>query len=307
VAPKHGLGKGLNALIPLDDETSVSPVHSGGTLREGIHAGEVLLPLEKFRANPNQPRQSFDEGSLQELADSIREHGIIQPIIAEDRGDGTYTIVAGERRIRGAALAGLTEVPALIRNYTDEKRLEISLIENIQRTDLNPIEEAAAYKGLMELTGFSQEELAAKVGKKRSTVANTLRLLKLPLAMQESLKTGQLSSGHARALLSITAPAQQEDLFQKILSAGISVREAEQCAAAYNDDPNKRHPQTKPKAVSKRDPELTAMEEKLIESLGTRVAIEGDFHKGSIRINYYSMEDLDRLYEILGTKAWNYE
>jgi ParB family chromosome partitioning protein len=280
----------------------VLPAQGEGFPGEGVPSGEVLLPLGKLRANPNQPRSYFEEGSLQELADSIREYGIIQPIIAEDAGDGTYIIVAGERRIRGAALAGLTEVPVLIRNYSDEKRMEISLIENIQRTDLNPIEEATAYKRLMELTGFSQDEVAVKVGKKRSTVANTLRLLKLPSAMQESLKTGQLSSGHARALLSVTDTIHQEQLFQKILSRGISVREAEKSAAAYNDDP-KLHPQTErnPKGIPKRDPELIAMEEKLIESLGTKVAVEGDFHRGSIRIDYYSMEDLDRLYELLGT------
>jgi ParB family chromosome partitioning protein len=296
------LGKGLNALIPLDDESSSLPAQ--GAPEKTILTGEGSLPLEMLRTNPNQPRKHFDEESLQELADSIREHGIIQPIIAEDAGDGTYTIVAGERRIRAAALAGLVEVPVLIRNYTDEKRMEISLIENIQRTDLNPIEEAGAYKRLMELTGFSQDEVAAKVGKKRSTVANTLRLLKLPPAMQECLKIGQISSGHARALLSVTDTTHQEQLFQKMLSTGISVREAEKCAAAYNDDDKEVCPQTevdpKTKAVPKRDPELIAMQEKFIESLGTKVTIEGDFHKGSIRIDYYSMKDLDRLYELLG-------
>lgn len=301
MAHKHGLGKGLNALIPLEDESPSRSPRGGRPAKDAKPGGEVLLPLDKLKANPHQPRKRFEEGSLQELADSIREHGIIQPVIAEDAGDGTYIIVAGERRVRGAALAGLKEAPVIIRNYTDEKRREISLIENIQRTDLNPIEEASAYKGLMELTGLSQEELASKVGKKRSTVANTLRLLKLPQAMQESLTTGQLSSGHARALLAVTDPVKQKQLFQRILSAGISVREAEQCAASHNDG-GKLPPQAKakPKGDPKRDPDLKALEEKLIESLGTKVAIEGDLHRGSIRIDYYSMEDLDRLYNLLG-------
>ncbi|MDR2485906.1 MAG: ParB/RepB/Spo0J family partition protein [Treponema sp.] len=307
MAFKHGLGKGLGALIPVDDE-SPQPSAQGIPIVERavpdeISPGrEVLVPLEKLRAHPNQPRRYFDDGSLQELADSIRQHGVIQPIIAEDAGDGTYIIVAGERRTRAAALADLTHVPVLIRNYTDEKRLEVSLIENIQRTDLNPIEEAWAYKRLMELTGLSQDEVASKVGKKRSSVANTIRLLKLPQVMQESLKTGELSPGHARSLLSVIDSACQEKLFRKILAAGASVREAEKLAATCNRAGgacnSSQSSKTKP-AVPKRDSELTAMEEKFIESLGTKVRVEGDFHKGSIRIDYYSIEDLNRLYEIL--------
>ncbi|MDR3343164.1 MAG: ParB/RepB/Spo0J family partition protein, partial [Treponema sp.] len=186
MSPKHGLGKGLDALLPLSGE---------GASQDKAAGGAVTLPLEKLRANPSQPRRYFDDASLGELADSIREHGIIQPIIAEDVGDGTYRIVAGERRSRAAALAGLSEVPALIRNYTDEKRMEVSLIENVQRADLTPIEEAAAYKRLMELTGLSQDKVAAKVGKNRSTVTNALRLLKLPPVMQECLEQGKLSAG----------------------------------------------------------------------------------------------------------------
>lgn len=309
MAFKHGLGKGLGALLPIDDE-SPPPSAQGEevsigerTIPDAISPGrEVLVPLGKLRAHPNQPRRYFDDGSLQELADSIRQHGIIQPIIAEDAGDGTYIIVAGERRSRAAALAGLTHVPVLIRNYTDEKRLEVSLIENIQRTDLNPIEEAWAYKRLMELTGLSQDEVASKVGKKRSSVANTIRLLKLPQVMQESLKTGELSPGHARSLLSVTDSAHQEKLFRKILAAGISVREAEKLAGACNRDGEACTPSQSSQAkstVPKRDAELTAMEEKFIESLGTKVKVEGDFHKGSIHIDYYSIEDLNRLYEIL--------
>jgi ParB family chromosome partitioning protein len=283
VLPKHGLGKGLGALLPLVEEGSQT----------------VNLPLEKLQANPNQPRRYFDEASLRELADSIQEHGIIQPIIAEETGDGTYCIVAGERRTRAAALAGLSTIPALIRHYTDEKRMEVSLIENIQRADLNPIEEASAYKGLMELTGLSQDEIAAKVGKNRSTVANALRLLKLPRTMQERLEQGALSAGHARALLSVSNPQDQEHLFQEMLTKGISVREAEKRATAFNTEGNTKIA-TKVSSVPKQVPELRAIEEKFIESLGTKVSIEGDLHKGSIHIEYYSMEDLDRLYEILG-------
>lgn len=314
MAYKHGLGKGLNALLPVDDEspapgerakrtehTEKSSETKGGKVEKNEDveqvekkiASEILIPLEKLKANPDQPRKSFDDESLQELADSIKQHGVIQPIIVEDMGDGTYMIIAGERRSRAASIAGLGEIPVLVRNYTDEKRMEISLIENIQRTDLNPIEEAMAYKRLMDLTGLSQDEIAAKVGKKRSTVANTLRLLNLPSAIQESLAEGVLSQGHARALLSTPNSDHQEKLFQKIVEDGISVREAEKLAGESK-------PRVKSKDESpKRDAHLKAMEEKFIEVLGTKVEIDGDFNNGYIRIHYYSMEDLDRLYEIL--------
>jgi ParB family chromosome partitioning protein len=307
VAPKHGLGKGLSALLPVDDETLdqefgtkafPETMNPGAFSKGGIP--ETLVSLEKLRPNPSQPRTYFEPGSLQDLAASIREHGIIQPIIAEDAGDGTYIIVAGERRTRAAALAGLSDVPVIIRAFTDEQRMEISLIENIQRTDLNPIEEATAYRHLMEVTGLSQEEVAAKVGKNRSTVTNALRLLKLPPLMQKNLEIGQLSPGHARALLSVSDPTCQEKLFQKILVSGISVREAEKFAAACNrgSEEASKDP-AKTKSFSKRPPELSAIEEKFIEILGTKVIIDGDLNRGSIRIDYYSMNDLDRIYEIL--------
>ncbi|MDR2760062.1 MAG: ParB/RepB/Spo0J family partition protein, partial [Spirochaetaceae bacterium] len=205
---KFGLGKGLDALIPQGEELPEFPTGKG----------EIFLPLDKLRANPNQPRKTFEEENLRELADSIRSQGIIQPIIVEDAGDGTYTIVAGERRSRAARIAGLREVPVLIRNYSDEKRLEVSIIENVQRTDLNPIEEATAYKNLMEITGLSQDEAAAKVGKSRSTVANALRLLKLPAAMQKSLELGKITPGHARAILSVSTQEGQALLFEEILA-----------------------------------------------------------------------------------------
>jgi len=289
VAFKRGLGKGLSALLPSEPE---SPAPPGGS-----HRGEILIDPEKLKANPSQPRKNFDETDLAELADSIRQQGIIQPIIAEDAGDGTYTIIAGERRTRAARLVGLKEVPVILRKYSDEKRMVVSLIENIQRANLNPIEEASAYRQLMDLERLSQDEVAAKVGKNRATVANSLRLLKLPLEMQESIKKNELSPGHARAVLSVSGARAQETLFREILKRGLSVREAEKRAAALGTQ-NKK-PQTK-KAVKGRPPELGAMEEKFITHLGTKVVINGDLKKGTINIDYYSMQDLDRLYEILG-------
>jgi ParB family chromosome partitioning protein len=261
------------------------------------------LPLDKLRANPDQPRKNFDADELGELADSIREHGIISPIIAEAAGDGTFIIIAGERRSRAARLAGLTEVPVILRDYSGEKRMEVALIENVQRADLNPIEEAAAYKKLMDLTGLSQDEMAARVGKNRSTVANALRLLKLPPDIRESLEKGDISPGHARAILSVSGVKNQLLLHEAILTRGLSVREAEKRAAALNVQTQGNGvpgaETVKPRPVG-RAPELGAMEEKFIGRLGTKVVIEGDLNKGRIHIDYYSMEDLERLYEILG-------
>jgi ParB family chromosome partitioning protein len=322
---KNRLGKGLGALLP--DEGAEQK--AAGTEKAGKPAGaqpetakieksgteERLVPLNKIAVNPAQPRKRFDEEALKELAESVKQHGIIQPIIvdeisAEGRGGGTtgddeteggYRIVAGERRFRAAKLAGLTEVPVLVRNYTGEKRLEIALIENIHRADLNPIEEAAAYKRIMENGGLSQDETAVRVGKNRSTVANALRLLKLPVNIQESLEDGSLSAGHARAILSLSKPADQEKLYREITGEALSVRAAELRAAGLGGKAAPAPAGTnKAAADAKRDPQLKTLEEKLIEKLGTKVKINGDLKKGRVEIEYYSMNDLDRLCELLG-------
>jgi ParB family chromosome partitioning protein len=302
VAPKQRLGKGLDALFSggFDGDGDAGKGPDAGKspdtgISGGTRGGELFLSPDKLLPNPGQPRKSFDEAGLRELADSIREHGIIQPVIAEDRGDGTYIIIAGERRTRAARMAGLAEIPVIVRNYSEAKRMEVSLIENIQRTDLNPVEEAAAYRALMDLTGLSQDEVAARVGKNRSTVANALRLLKLPPQMRGALEDGRMSPGHARAVLSLESAADREALFKRITAGGISVREAEQAAAALAGGAKP----AKKTVKGRRDPELTAMEQKFIKTLGTKVVIEGDLSGGSIRIDYYSMDDLDRLYGIL--------
>ena len=309
MAFKRGLGKGLSALLPAEEEigfskqVSDSSVPIGEKKKNSVPAeakkgGEIFVALEKLNANPSQPRKDFDEADLAELAESIKQQGVIQPIIAEDAGDGSYTIIAGERRMRAARLAGLAEAPVILRKYSDEKRMVVSLIENIQRANLNPIEEASAYRQLMELEGLSQDDVAAKVGKNRATVANALRLLKLPSEMQESLRKNELSPGHARAVLSVSGAKAQETLFREILKKGLSVREAEKRAAALGSR-DKKSQKTGAKK-QRREAELDAMEEKFITRLGTKVVLNGDLNKGTIVIDYYSMEDLDRLYEILG-------
>jgi ParB family chromosome partitioning protein len=312
-----GLGRGLNALLDNNDDDEQSSASQDSSTETKTPprtplaksktsdslSGVTQLPVDNLVQNPGQPRKNFDETELQELADSIKTYGIIQPVIAANAGDGTYIIIAGERRTRAARLAGLETVPVIIRDYTDQKRLEVSLIENIQRSDLNPIEEAAAYKNLMDFSNLSQDELAARMGKNRSTVANALRLLKLPIEVQKSIEEGKVSPGHARALLSVTNTKAREKLFREILANEVSVREAEKMASVINANESggkEKDAGIKSSKDKKRPPEVDAMEEKFISRLGTKVVINGDLKKGRIHIDYYSMMDLERLYEILG-------
>ncbi|MDR0719782.1 MAG: ParB/RepB/Spo0J family partition protein [Treponema sp.] len=301
MANKRGLGRGIAALIPQDDD---APETDGFRETNNKHAPgggkapspDFFIPLDKLFANPDQPRKNFGDTELAELADSIKAHGVIQPIIVEDSGNGNYIIIAGERRSRAAKIAGLSEIPAIVRRYDEEKRMAVALIENVQRSDLSPIEEASAYKRLMNITGLSQDEVAALVGKNRSTVANALRLLKLPMEIQESLEKGDITPGHARAILSLNSANAGDALYREILKKNLSVREAERYAAAF-DGPGKKQPKS---AVKKRPMEIDAMEEKFMHRLGAKVKIKGSLNQGVIEIDYYSMEDLERLYEILG-------
>jgi ParB family chromosome partitioning protein len=286
VQAKRGLGRGIEALLP-----------GTGSRRE--EKSELYLPLDRIKANPDQPRKYFDQTALDELAMSIREHGVIEPVIVEETKTGSYIIVAGERRCRAAVLAGLREVPALVRNYSEEKRLEISIIENIQREGLNPIEEALAYKQLMDIAGYSQDEAAAKVGKSRPALANSIRLLKLPEPVQDALRTGKITQGHARAILAVETAEMQLALFTEIVDRALTVREAESRAAEMNKSPLFTPKPNMPAVPKVRDPHLASMEQRFIDSLGTKVRIDGDSASGSIRIDYYSQDDLDRLYEII--------
>ena len=285
---KKALGKGIDALLQMS-ESDISDGQTGGALDIGI---DQLIP------NPDQPRKTFDEESLRELADSINEQGIIQPIIVEKGREGAYYIVAGERRFRAAKLAGKNKVPVLVREFTKEQKLEIALIENIQREDLNPIEEAQAYRHLMEALEMRQEDLSKRIGKKRSTIANSLRLLKLNDEMQQSLINGQITAGHARAILSVVNPADQAILYSRICNDGLSVRKTEDMALELNK--GLRGEKDKKKTVPiKQDPEIANIQQKLINTLGTKVHIKGTTKKGKIEISYFSQDDLDRVYEIL--------
>ncbi|HOF85768.1 MAG TPA: ParB/RepB/Spo0J family partition protein [Treponemataceae bacterium] len=302
MAKISGLGRGLNALL---DE---SEQETRDNAPEAVRAGsELFVDPSLLKPNPHQPRREFDEEALKELADSIREHGIIQPIIAEEAGDGTYFIIAGERRTRAARLAGLLTVPVILKKFSEERKLEVALIENIQRENLNPIEEAEAYNQLMTMGNLSQEETAARVGKNRSTVANAIRLLKLPEDIRSSLSTGQISPGHARAILSIMNPADQRILFGRIVGNGLSVREAERMAAELNGGSRAGKEgaasagKKKSDDESVRSIEVRTIEQRFIDALGTKVTVKGSLDRGTIEVAYFSRDDLDRLYELINS------
>jgi ParB family chromosome partitioning protein len=269
---KTALGKGLEALIPEKAE-------------EVIH-----LDIDRIFSSKQQPRKLFRDDPLNDLAASIKEKGVLQPIIVSRVGDGTFRLVTGERRWRAAALAGLKKVPALIKNVASKDSLEIALIENIQREDLNPIETAQAFDRLITDFDLTQEELSDKVGKDRATIANYLRLLKLPEELKSLMYEGSLSTGHAKAILTITGKANQIDAARKIVKKGLSVREAEALSKKIS-----RPRQIK--AIA--DPQIMSLEEKLSKSLGTKVRIQNKGKRGKIEIEYYSIEELDRLLEIL--------
>jgi ParB family chromosome partitioning protein len=300
MAKQFGLGKGLGALIP-EPEVAAAVIDGSTASGEGgaVSAeGLMTVPLAKLRPNPEQPRRSFSQDSLAELASSLKTHGLIQPILVEEASDGSYLIVAGERRFRAAGMAGLSEVPVLVRAFTPEKRLEIALIENVQREDLNPVEEAEAYRALMSMGGRSQEEVADVVGKSRSAVANSIRILRLPESVLSALREGALSAGHAKALLSVVDPGRRDMLFARVIAEGISVREAETAASELNS-PRIASAKGSPKPEKPKEPEIRQVEERLIEALGTKVSVKGDGKKGTIAIEYYSLEDLERILDVL--------
>jgi ParB family chromosome partitioning protein len=247
--------------------------------------------VDKIKPNPLQPRAKFDETAIDELAQSIRETGILQPIVVVPE-DGHYKILIGERRWRAARKAGLKKIPALIRNIPKEHQLEASLIENLQREELNPIEISQGYKRLIDELGYTQEEVAGKVGKDRASVANYLRLLKLPLEIQDCVREGKISMGHAKVLLAVEDSSLLVALARKVMAKGLSVRDLEDQLA----DGKKEPPAPKKR---KSDPNLEAVQEDLLQALGTKVTIEGSPVKGVIKIFYFSLDELNRLYGLI--------
>jgi ParB family chromosome partitioning protein len=277
MANRHGLGRGLGALLSSTSE----PDLAGAT---------TDLPIDSITANPNQPRKAFDDKSLRELSASLRQSGVLQPVVVRRLGQG-YQLVVGERRWRAAKMAGLTRIPAVIREATDAECLELALVENLLREDLNPMEEAEAYQRLLAEFGWTQEVLAHRVGRDRSSIANCLRLLKLPELIQADLRAGRLTMGHARALLSLTSPADQLKLREEILAHSWSVRTTEEGVQAKRARPARRQ--------LRRSPELAALEDALRSALATRVRLIGNERAGRIEIAYTSREELDRLAELI--------
>ncbi len=280
---RKALGKGIGALFTVPPGKESYPVDRSGEVIE--------VALERIHPNPYQPRRHFDEGELSELADSLREKGIIQPLLVRSDGND-YELIAGERRLRAAQRAGLTRVPVVVREASGKELLELALVENLQRQDLNPVEAARAYRQLVEEFGLTQEEVAKRVGKERSSVTNSLRLLTLPETVQHELVSGRLSYGHAKVLLSIKDPALIQQTAQQVIQRGLSVRQTEELLQSKKGSVSRR-------VKGGRKAELVELEEKLVHHLGTKVRVEGQPARGRIVIDYYSAEELDRLLETL--------
>ncbi len=279
-----GLGRGLASLIPSATAAMAAPAE---------------IPLDRIRANPYQPRKSMEDTALQELAASIAEHGVLQPVLVTETIDG-YELIAGERRLRAARMAGLSRIPAVVRQLAGREQLEVALVENIQRADLNPLEEAEAYRQLTDAFGMSQDDVARRVGRARSTIANTLRLLDLATAVQTAVRDGTITEGHARAIASVDGSTEQEALLAAVSHRGLSVRQTEElarrlkAAAAVPADT-----EVDPAGDSRQDPETERIESELRTALGTKVSLTRSRKGGRIVIEYYDEADLARLYEKL--------
>lgn len=297
-APKKGgLGRGLDALfadvpVKAPKETEVIKNREDGDEKDTVR----YVKIHDIMPNANQPRKTFNEEKIEELAASIREHGIIQPIVVRKKSRG-YEIVAGERRWRAAIKAELSQVPCLIRNLDDEQNMLIAIIENMQREDLNPIEEAEGLRQMTETFGMTQEQVSRSVGKSRPYITNSMRLLKLPEYIRESIADGRISAGHGRTLIAASDEDMRRSIWEKMIKEGLSVREAEKLAAG-SPGAKKRKPASK-----RKNPDVVRVEEDLKDIFGTKVSINAAGKKGKIEIEYYSGEELNRLIELLKTLA----
>lgn len=286
MAQRKALGRGLGALLG-------TPELDVEQLRE--------IDIDRILPNSQQPRKSFDEESLEELANSIRQHGVVQPIVVRPLDDGFFQLIAGERRWRASQRAGLARVPAVVRQAGEHDTLEIALIENLQRQDLNPLEEAQAYERLIVDFAMTQDEVARRVGKNRATIANMLRLLKLPPEVQQWLRENKLSTGHAKALLSLSEPDAILDAARKVIQGNLSVRQAEMLVSRLSKDESEHGESGAVSEVV--DPNVKAAIRALEQAIGTKVAIHENAGKGTIEIHFYSFEEMNRLYEgLLRTK-----
>ena len=292
---KHGLGRGLDALFGVfnEDDSYKNITSHKEKLEAKNTTGVTEVDIEKIKPNPNQPRKNFDVDALNELAASIKTHGIVQPIVVNDLGDGTYMIIAGERRWRAANICGLKTVPAVIRNYTDKQVKEISIIENLQREDLNPVEAARAIKELMDEYGLTQDAVAERIGKSRPSVANTLRLLSLYPDVLKMVEDGKLSAGHARCLVVVEDKNNQIKLANAVIQRNLSVRDLEKAVK------NLENPQRRQIVSQEQSLELKELIIQMQKTFATKVTAIGNDNKGRIYIDYYTRDDLDRIAELL--------
>lgn len=309
--PKGGLGRGLDSLIPggaqAQEQQAPSPVQPeipgiSATQPEKARAeqqtmGLLHVAVDRISPNPRQPRGVFNEADLEELSASIREHGVLQPLVVTEAGAGRYNLIAGERRWRASRLAGLEQVPVIVKEATSREMLELALVENLQRADLNPLEEATAYRSLVDEFGLKQEDVAARVGKSRGAVANSLRLLRLPPAIQEALSSGAISEGHARALLQVPDLEGQLILAERIVSEGLSVRQVEALARRLSEQQEEVEDEDLPtdEDAPLYDP-LRDLEEQFRTALGTKVQLSRSRRGGKLVIYFYSDEELERIY-----------
>ena len=321
---KGGLGRGLAALIPTGPINTERGRGEGASSAVGVrgvpgsfavsgasqeHGGEVAgavyreIPVEAVKPNPKQPRQVFDQEALAELEHSIREFGLMQPIVVRRLSADEYELVMGERRLRAAQQAGLKNIPAIVRNTSDDAMLRDALLENIHRVQLNPLEEAAAYQQLLDEFGVTHEELAARIGRSRPVITNTIRLLRLPLPVQRRVAAGVLSAGHARALLSLDDPDQQEELAGRIVAEGLSVRATEEAVtlAKSESKPKQRTAARKPVQA----PGVEALAERLSDAFDTRVKVDVGRRKGRIVVEFGSLEDLERIVALMTPNSTN--
>lgn len=284
---RKGLGKGLGALIP----------GAGGREDRG---GTIEIPLDRISFSPYQPRKRYDDEGFEDLVRSVRVHGILQPIVVRAKGENNYELVAGERRVRAASAAGLTKIPAVVRDLTNQQSLEVALIENLQREDINPIEAALAYRRLIDEFDLSQDDIGFRLGKSRSAVANTLRLLNLPEEIRDSIARNEISEGHGRALLSIEDAERQRSVWRQIAERKLSVREAERlCREEAERKAAERGVSRETSMAHTDDPILRHLEEQLRRRLGTKVSISRGRRGGCIQIDFYSEEDLDRIVSLM--------
>lgn len=295
IKKSFGLGKGVSSLFA-DYQKDAEAVNVEEKNKDVSRETVLYVSLDKIKPNTNQPRKAFDEKALNELADSIRHQGVIQPIIVEEYAPGWYSIIAGERRFRAAQIAELKEIPVLVKSFSDVQKSQVALIENIQRENLNAIEEARAYKDIIEKSGMTQDEIADMVGKNRSTITNSLRLLQLPDSIQDDLISKVITAGHARAILSLVNPSDRILLRNKIVEKELSVREAEKQAEDFNAG---KKLVVKKNSVKANDAIKQEVEDKFLEAFGTKVQVTGNLRRGKVVIAYKSRQDLERLYSLL--------